>query len=264
MKNAMMKNMKLWAAKAAVLLGMIAFSAAAAQALTAEVAPKEIPITLSYHGAKLTITGQSGANDDLVVKISNESHDAAMKYKAKVGGVVWMKKGSLDFKNVPGVYLVTSTADLGRILSDAERSQYQLGYDALAASSSIVAAGGEPADGKWFAEFIRFKEMEMVYSIQQGTITRQHGENGNTFQVEVAWPYQAPPGVYNVEILAVNGGKVVDKAATTFEVQRVGITAALSNMAFNQAALYGIMSVVIAMAAGFAVAAVFKKDGGSH
>jgi hypothetical protein len=35
-------------------------------------------------------------------------------------------------------------------------------------------------------------------------------------------------------------------------------------MAVDQAALYGIMSVLIALAAGSAVGAIFKKGGGSH
>ena len=262
--NMKKNSMKQWIISAAVLLGLSAGGPAVAKALTVEVAPAKVPITMSYHGAKLTITGQSGADQDLVLKISTEPHDSVMKYKAKVGGLVWMKKGSLDFKHVPGVYLINSTADLSRILEPAERNQHQLGYEALAASARVENGDGTPAEKSWFDEFIRFKEMERVYTIQQGSITRQHGGQGNTFKVEVAWPYQAPPAVYNVELYAVKDGRVVGQSATTFEVERVGIGAALSKMAFNQAALYGIMAVVIAMVAGFAVGAIFKKDGGSH
>jgi uncharacterized protein (TIGR02186 family) len=249
---------------AAVSLGLFVLSAPTVSALTCEVSPSLVPITMSYHGAKLTITGTSGVNEDLVLKISSVPADSVMKYKAKVGGVFWMKKGSLDFKNVPGVYLLNSTADLSRILPAGARNQYQLGYESLAAAASVEDSNGEPVDGKWFNEFIRFKEREMVYDIQEGTITRRHGEESNTFEVMVDWPYQAPPGVYNVELLAVSNGTVVDQAGTTFEVQRVGIGAALSKMAFEQAALYGIMAVVIALAAGLAVGVIFKKGGGSH
>ena len=47
-------------------------------------------------------------------------------------------------------------------------------------------------------------------------------------------------------------------------VVRSGIVAKLSNLAFNHAAIYGIIAIVIAMAAGFAVGALFKKGGGAH
>lgn len=264
MKLSLLTIVKRWTAVAAALCGLLAFTAPAARAITCEVSPTEIPINISYHGAKLTITGQTAPNDDLILKISTEPHDTAMKYYAKVGGLVWMKKGGLEFKGVPSVYLVNTTKDLNLILSEQERNQYQLGYDAMAKATKIEDDKGLPAERKWFDEFTRFKEKEMIYKIQQGTITRQHGEKGNTFEIVVNWPYQAPPGIYNVDLLAVNNGKVVDQAVTTFEVKRVGIIAALSKMAVDQAALYGIMSVLIALAAGSAVGAIFKKGGGSH
>ena len=263
MKHTLMRGAKQWAAVAVAAATLLA-APVAARALTCEVSPTKVPITLGYHGAKLTITGQSALNNELVLKISTPPVDTEMKYKGKAGGVFWMKKGSLEFKGVPMVYLVGSTAKLDLILAEADRAQHQLGYDAMAKAVTVEDSKGQPAERKWFDEFIRFKEKEMMYSIQEGTITREHGESGNTFEAVINWPYQAPPGVYNVEVFAVNAGKVVDKAATTFEVQRTGITAILSQMAVEQAALYGIMAVVIAMVVGFGVGAIFKKGGGSH
>lgn len=263
MKRTMMIAMKQWAAVAVAAVSMIVVPVAA-QALTCEVTPATVPITLSYHGTTLTVTGQSAVNDELILKISTPPGDVEMKYKGKAGGVFWMKKGSLEFKGVPMVYLVNSTAKLELLLDAAERSRYQLGYDAMAKATTVEDSNGEPAEGKWFDEFIRFKEQEKVYSVQEGTITRKHGENGNTFEAAINWPYQAQPGVYNVEVFAVNAGKVVATANTTFEVERTGTVAFLSQMAMEQAALYGIMAVVIAMAVGFGVGAIFKKGGGSH
>jgi hypothetical protein len=72
------------------------------------------------------------------------------------------------------------------------------------------------------------------------------------------------PGTYNIEVLAVHDGKVVDKTTTSLEVARAGIVATLSNLAFNQPAVYGIIAIIVAMAAGFAVGALFKKGGGAH
>ena len=82
--------------------------------------------------------------------------------------------------------------------------------------------------------------------------------------MDVAWPYQAPPGIYTVDVLAVRDGNVVDHASTHLEVKSTGMVKALSKMAFDQAGLYGIMAVVIALLAGLAVGAIFKKGGGSH
>lgn len=264
MKRTLMNFSRYIAVAAIVLLGLAILPVPAAQALTCSVTPDNIPITLSYHGAQLMITGQSASTDDLIVTITSEPADTALKYKEKVGGLVWMKKGSLEFKDAPRVYLLHSTADLDRILGLADRNQYLLGYDALRGHIRIEDSAGNPADGKWFDEYLKFKKEENVYNVQEGTIVRTHGEAGNTYKVDVAWPYQAPPGIYTVEVLAARDGNVVDRASTHFEVKSTGMVAALSKMAFDQAGLYGIMAVVIALLAGLAVGAIFKKGGGSH
>ena len=264
MKRTFMNLSRYMSLAAVVLLGFALLAVPAAQALTCSVTPDIIPITLTYHGAQLSISGQSASGDDLIVTVTSEPADTALKYKEKVGGLVWMKKGTLEFKDTPRIYMVYSTDELSRILSAAELNHNLLGYEALRTHIRIEDSDGNPADVKWFDEYLKFKKEEKVYDIQEGRVVRQHGEEGNTFQVDVDWPYQAPPGVYTVEVLAARDGKMVDRSSTTFEVKSVGITAFLSKMAFDQAGLYGIMAVVVALFAGLAVGAIFKKGGGSH
>lgn len=264
MKRTFMNSSRYVLAAALVVFGLGTLSVSAAEALTCSVTPDNIPITFTYHGAQLSITGQSASTDDLVVTITSEPVDTALKYKEKVGGLVWMKKGSLEFKDAPRVYILHSTADLSRILAAPELNKNLLGFDALRGHIRIEDAAGNAADGMWFDEYLKFKKQEKVYDMQEGSIVRQHGVEGNTYKVDVAWPYQAPPGMYTVNVLAVKDGKVVDRASTHLEVKSTGMVAALSKMAFDQAGIYGIMAVIIALVAGLGVGAIFKKGGGSH
>jgi len=247
----------------AACLVLALFTVAPAHALTLNVEPNLVPITFFYHGKSLTITGSSAIEDDLIIKISSPPANIAMKYKDKVGGLFWMKKGSYEFKDVPNVYIVHTSAALDRILSPEEQEKNMLGYKALIARAEVEDSTGNEVDKKWLDQFIRFKEAEKVYSVQEGTVVRQHGNEGNTFTLNVDWPFQAPPGTYDVQVMAVRDGRVVDSSSTSFTVERQGVIAALSGMAFNKAALYGIMAIVIALVAGFAVGAIFK-GGGSH
>jgi hypothetical protein len=123
------------------------------------------------------------------------------------------------------------------------------------------AAGMDPE--RWIPEFIKLKKSEKLYQVLEGAITLKQGTNGNEYQLNLQWPYQAAPGLYTIDVLAVRDGKVVDRAQTSLQVARTGIVAKLSDLAFNHAAVYGILSVIIAMAAGFAVGVLFK-GGGSH
>jgi uncharacterized protein (TIGR02186 family) len=257
-KSSTMKTICRLQAAIVVMLGLV-LSASTALALTVSVSPQEIPINLSYHGANLVVTGTSAAGDELIVKIASAPHDTLLKYKGKAAGLFWMKMGNMDFKNTPTVYLLSSTSKLGGLLSPAERVQYTIGYPALKERTEIESSMAEPDKDQWFDHFIQFKKKERLYRIQEGTVTRQ----GGNYRLETAWPYEAAPGTYTVQVLAVRDGKVVESAETSLEVARAGAVATLSRLAFDRAAVYGIMALVVAMAAGFAVGSLFK-GGGAH
>lgn len=248
----------------AALLLLVPATVRPARALTCQVTPNTVAINLSYHGATLTVTGENTAGDELVIRIGNAAGDAHYKYMGKAGGFFWMKKGDVGFKNVPGVYLLYTSRDIEYLFDPAGQKANLIGYEALREAAEMETSSDELNGDKarWKEEFIRFKEHQKLYAIHSGTITRQHGATSDTYAVEVAWPYQAAPGTYTVEAMAVRNGQVAERAETSFTVGRTGVVAWLSNLAFNRPAVYGIMAVVVAIIAGFAVGMVFRKGGG--
>jgi len=248
----------------AALLLMVLATAQSASALTCKVNPNTVAINLSYHGATLTVTGENTAGDELVIRIGNAAGETHYKYMGKAGGFFWMKKGNVGFKNVPGVYLLYTSRDIEHLLDPAGQKANLIGYEALKAAAEMETTSDElnGNEAKWKDEFIRFKEHQNLYAIHSGTVTRQHGATSDTFQAEVAWPYQAPPGTYTVEVMAIRNGQVAERSESSFTVARTGVVEWLSNLAFNSPAAYGIMAVVVAIVAGFAVGMIFRKGGG--
>ncbi len=246
---------------ATALFVLSALTAEPARALTCQVTPDNIGISLIYNGATLTITGESTPGDDLIVKVSSTQYtDVHLKYKGKASGIFWMKLGTMEFKNVPNVYMLYSTGPLNNMMGAEARAANQIGYDAIRANATMERSDHAEVGPEWFDQFLKFKQKEKLYSITEGTVTR----NGNQFKLEAHWPFQAPPETYNVQVLAVRNGQVVEQATAPITVAQVGMVKKLSGLAFNNAAVYGIMAIVIAMVAGFAVGAIFKKGGGSH
>jgi hypothetical protein len=56
----------------------------------------------------------------------------------------------------------------------------------------------------------------------------------------------------------------VEQAEAKVNVEQIGLVKTLATMAKNSAAFYGILSIGIALGAGFGVGLVFRKGGGSH
>lgn len=251
-------------ALAALLLSSLASGVTPAQALTCAIAPDDISIGITYHGAKIKVSGESKTGDELLVKITAPPADAHLRYLGKAAGMVWMKLGSMEFKHVPNVYLLYSTKPVDQLLAKDTQAGNLIGFEAIKARSEVTSSAGQIDTNQWFAEFIKFKESEKLYRVQEGTIQKQAGPSSDTYQLETDWPYQAAPGNYEVEVLAVRNGQVVDHAATTLKVEQIGFVAQISNLAFHNSAVYGIMAIVVAMLAGFGVAALFKGGGGAH
>jgi uncharacterized protein (TIGR02186 family) len=233
-------------------------------ALTTEVTPKNIPINLLYHGAKLSISGESDVNDNLVIKISSEPIDAHMKFKGKAAGLFWMKMGDISFENVPAVYLLAASRNIDNLLPKEERIKEGIGFESIKAGANVETSALGMDTDRWIKEFVKFKKAQKLYKIQEGTITRHQGKLSNEYQLNIDWPYQAGPGTYNIEVLAVRDGEVIDRTETSLTVARSGIVDKLSYLAFNHAAVYGVIAIIVAMLAGFTVGALFKKAKGAH
>ena len=78
------------------------------------------------------------------------------------------------------------------------------------------------------------------------------------------WPYQAQPGTYTIEVITARDGQVTGMTQTAINVEMKGFVGQISDLASHRRAIYGIIAIVVALAAGFAVGSIFKKGGGAH
>ncbi len=249
----------------AVLLVQSAFCTDAMADLTAKANHDRITIDFGYRGSSVSVKGEADEGVDLVVKIAApDGHQTLMK-KGRVGGLLWMNVGPLAFERAPYLYEVFSTRSLEEILRAEERAEHVIGYDALLEHVEVRPAQGEEEKAKWFGEFVRFKEASRLYAASSGRIETQALPNGRQrYALQSNWPHQAPTGEYDVTVYAVKDGQVVESAACKVHVEHVGIVKALASMARDSAALYGIVSIVMALSAGFGVGIIVRKGDGAH
>jgi hypothetical protein len=140
-----------------------------------------------------------------------------------------------------------------------------IGYSALNGHMEITPVANEDEKTKFFNELVKFKESSHLYSISSQKISTTVKDGNQDYSIELNWPYQAPPDNYLVTVYTVKDKKVIEKAEANMLVEQVGIVKTLYNMAKNNGALYGLISIFAALLAGFIVAIVFPKKGkGGH
>lgn len=241
------------------------FAGDALAMLTTNVNHDHITINFFYHGSTVNVRGIADQGVDLIIKMTAPEEHQTLKQKGKVARLLWMNVGNLKFEHVPNFYAVYSTKNLEDILRTSEMEKYILGYSALERHVEITPAANEEEKAKWFSEFVKFKENSMVYALSSGKIEISAGSDGKlNYSLLTNWPYQAQPGDYLITVYAVKDGKVVEQAESKVSVQQIGMVKTLATMAKNNASFYGILSIGVALAAGFGVSLVFRKGGGSH
>jgi uncharacterized protein (TIGR02186 family) len=249
----------------ALIVVTISFAPSASAMLTAKANHDHITIDFFYHGNTVSVRGISEPGTDLVIKITSPEGHQVLKQKGKVGGVLWMNVGKLTFERTPNFYEVFSTKKVEDILSREEMEKYVIGYSALAKHVEITPLANEEEKSKWFDEFVKYKEASKVYVTSPGKIeTTMNADGKQEYYVLTDWPYQAQPGDYLVSVYAVKDKKVIEQAQSKVNVEQVGMVKTLATMAKNNAAIYGFLSIGVALGAGFGVSLVFRKGGGAH
>lgn len=248
----------------AMCMTPLLLSGTASAALTAKANHDNIKIDFFYHGSTVSVSGVTEPGTDLIVKIASPEGHEVLKEKGRIGGLLWMNVGTLKFDNVPNVYSVHSTKSLGELLPDEEMDRYGVGFRAIEHRAALEPLKSNEEKARWFDEFVRMKEKQNLYASSSGRIEMKEKDGKTSYYILTQWPYQAPPGDYIVTVYAVKDGKVVDRAESKVLVEQAGVVKSLAGMAKQNAALYGLLSIISALSAGFGVGLVFRKGGGAH
>ncbi len=236
----------------------------AAAELTAKANHDRLKVDFFYHGGRVSVSGVSDPGTDLIIAITSPEGHQTLKKKGKVAGLLWMNVGELKLERVPNFYSIHSTGKIEDILSAEEMEKQVIGYPALERHIGMTPASNGEEKSRWFNEFVKFKEDSKLYATSSGKISTAMKDGKQNYYILTEWPYQAPPGNYLVTVYAVKDKKVVEKAEAKVVVEQAGIVKTLYDMSKNNGGLYGFISIMAALGAGFGVGMVFRKGGGAH
>ena len=247
-----------------VFIGLSIYTGQASAELTVIPNHDHISIGFFYHGSNVSVRGVSDPDADLIIKITAPEEHQALRQKGKVGGFLWMNVGTINFEHVPSLYFLSSTKKIEDILNKDEMASYVVGLEALERHVELKPVKDEAEKTKWFNEFVKYKEHSRLYSVSSDNITFTNENGKQNYYTLFEWPYQAVPGIYTVTVYAVKNNKIVEKAESKVQVEQAGVVKKLAGMAKNNASVYGILSILAALGAGFGVGLVFRKGGGAH
>ena len=260
----MSKRLMIWAL-AALLMALVWVPAAfgAQGGMVTDFSKQSIEVDVRFHGEKIYFFGTvPDPEAEVVVKLTPE-HSPPMKLIRK-GRVVlfWMGTKQFELKKLPYLYKLHSSKPLKEVLPPELATKLRLGYQTLKDDMDLhQLSGKEDPDDRdvMFDGFVKLKEEANLYRVEENRIRIS---KGRLFEHYFTFPDKAKEGDYLVESYAIKDGKVLAQSSDKITVKKVGIIAWLYRTSQESGVLYGIIAVVVALAAGLLVGVFFK--GGGH
>ena len=238
------------------LLAFIALPAHADEEIVLGLSQDEIDITATFVGSEILVFGaikrDSPAPDGqlgVIVTVAGPDTPVTVRRKERRFGI-WVNVDDVEIAAAPSFYAVASSADLSRVLRPSEDLIQQ-----ITSPQVVREVGANVLDSQSFARaLMRIRARNEQYQRLEGAVSLSRD---TLFETRIKLPANLTEGFYVARIFLTRDGNVVDEYVTTIPVKKVGLERWLYNLAHENAFLYGLMSLAIAIAAGWGASAVF-------
>jgi uncharacterized protein (TIGR02186 family) len=249
----MRRAMAMKAIPAAITLMVLAFAAWAAEPLVADLSSHRITIDSGFVGSEVLLYGAVDGKADVIVVVRGPEERVTVRRKERIAGV-WINADAMVFEHTPAYYAVAANRPLDEIAHANLLALYQIGLDVIVLPAE---AGRSTEDVAEFREaLIRNKIRQELYYAEIGKLSFL-GER--LFRTLLTFPGNVPTGTYMAEIFMIRDGTVVSAETTPLFISKTGYQAEIGYLARSQPALYGISAIVVALFAGWAAAAAFRR-----
>ncbi|MEO0666436.1 MAG: TIGR02186 family protein [Pseudomonadota bacterium] len=219
----------------------------------------EVAITTSFDGSEILIFGAIKRDAPpppgalgVLVTIAGPAEPVSVRRKERRYGI-WVNTEEVQLEGAPSYYAVATNAPLDDILSITENLEHRVTVPSLLRGLTVPASVLDAS--AYVAALIRVRQAAGVYQELEGQVVV---DQESLFRTRIALPAALTEGAYQTRILLTRDGEVVSRYETTIEVRKVGLERWLFTMSRENPFWYGIMSLAIAIAAGWGASAAFS------
>lgn len=231
------------------------------ETVVAGLSSDSVAITASFNGSEILIYGAikretpipEGPPLQVIVTVEAPSSSVTVWRKERKAGI-WINAEAVRIGAAPGFYAVATSAKLDDILLPEWDSRYRisLSHAMRAFAGQVAVESAVP-----FTEaLIRIRQDEGLYRLDEGSVSLI---DQTLFRADVSLPANLVEGAYKTRIFLLRNGEVIDVFVAPINVRKVGVERWLYRLAFDEPFLYGLMSLAVAVFAGWGASAAFRK-----
>ncbi|MBP7240535.1 TIGR02186 family protein [Amaricoccus sp.] len=233
----------------------------AAQTVVTGISTENIALTADFTGSDVLVFGAIRRDApipvgedpiDIVITLQGPPLSIVVRRKERRFGI-WLNAEEVRVRRVPSYYAVATTRPIDEILTETERLRWQIGLDQ---ATRRVAAHPTLADTTEFTEAaVRLRLADGLFVDAEGGVKLAEE---TLFQARFHLPTNLVEGEYATEYFLVRDREIISNGATAITVEKAGVERWLYNLAQNRPLAYGLLSVAVALAAGWLAAAAFR------
>jgi len=244
----------------AVVAFALAFQPAGAESLVSLLSDESIEITSSFTGSRIVVFGAVGdeqavknASDyEIAIVVQGPETEIVARRKDRKFGL-WINAASHSFFKVPSYYVVHMSENFSMAASEELVAQYKLGLKNL---NFVRSAYSSEARG--FADaVIGLRKREGLFVERPDAVAFLAP---NVFRTRFFLPAVIPVGTYRVSVFLFRDEKLLAAKTQNLEIAKTGISDTIARFARAQGALYGILTVGLALFIGWLAGVVFRRS----
>jgi uncharacterized protein (TIGR02186 family) len=220
---------------------------------------EKVAITETFDGSQILVFGAVKRDKpapigdiQIVISIAGPSEPISVHRKSKVLGI-WMNTDTVEVDAAPSFYAVATSSDFSSTINDTEDLRYKVSIPRAIRS---VGAPMDVLDAASFSDaVIRIRSENGLYQLLENKVNI---DEQTLFRTSIDMPADISDGDYTARILLTRNGNVIDEFSTIIDVRKVGLERFLFNMSRENPLAYGLMSIAIAIFAGWAASLLFR------
>ncbi len=238
---------------------------AQAPQVVADLSTHTVAIKADFAGTRVMLFGalvgsreESKTRPDLIVVVRGPSRVFKMHRKRRVGPI-WINSDERIFRAAPGYYALLSSRPLAEIAPADKLQKRGIGFGALKAHLLATGEGFKSLEetNEYADALVRLLRRKGLYRTNDEGV-RFTGRY--LFRATFDLPANVPLGEYEADVYLWRDGRLLGKFSSALEIEKRGFERFVYEVAHKRPLFYGVAAVIIAIAAGFAAAAVFRKD----
>ncbi|ABV94581.1 conserved hypothetical protein [Dinoroseobacter shibae DFL 12 = DSM 16493] len=244
---------------AAALLLLLVALPLRAEEVVADLSQTRVAITANFDGSEILIFGAvkrespiPPANDlGVIIAVEGPPEPVTIRRKSRVAGI-WVNTAAAEIDAAPTFYAVATSAPLRSILSETEDLRHRI--TTRNAIRAIDSGAAEELD-LFTDALVRIRASEDLYQTRESAVVLRAQ---TLFSTEFTLPANLTEGSYRTRIFLTRDRQVIDAFETAIDVRKVGLERWIYNLAHDRPLIYGMLSIAIAIAAGWSASAVFR------